>query len=120
MENSDEKLFKGKTYSDLLGEIYDNQKRRERQISALIKELQPLVADIGDATLVVPLIKEYLDLAIKNDEHLIKMATIIQRAMNNSASSNPDGGFSLSSKEKQELLQTVKDYNPPKEGEDDK
>jgi len=117
MENFDNSIFKGKTYSDLLGEIYDNQKRREKQISTLIKQLQPLVEDIGDATLVVPLIKEYLDLGIKNDEHLIKMATIVQRAMNNS---NNSGGsdFTLSPEEREQLLKAVEDYNPPQEDGD--
>jgi len=117
MENFDNSIFKGKTYSDLLGEIYDNQKRREKQISTLIKQLQPLVEDIGDATLVVPLIKEYLDLGIKNDEHLIKMATIVQRAMNNSNNSG-GGDFTLSPEEREQLLKAVEDYNPPQEDGD--
>ena len=68
-----------KTVSDVLKEIYDNSKNKEKQINALIGELKPLVENIGDATLVVPMIKEYLEVGVKNDEHLIKMVALVQR-----------------------------------------
>jgi len=80
MSSLDKNIFGKKKLSDIFQEIYNNQKKKEEQISALINELKPLINDIGDATLVVPLIKEYMDLSIKNDEALIKMATIVQRA----------------------------------------
>jgi len=105
MGNFDGNIFKGKSFSDLLGEIYTNQKKKEKQVSALISELKPLINDIGDATLIVPLIKEYMELGIKNDEHLIKMATIIQRSLNKS-NDNEDGA--LTEEEKSQLLEQVK------------
>jgi len=73
-------IFGKKTFSDLLKEIYDNSKAKDRQITTLISELKPLMTDIGEARLVVPMIKEYLEVGVKNDEHLIKMAAIVQRA----------------------------------------
>ena len=82
MSKLDNLIFGKKKFSDILEEIYDNSKKKEEQISVLISELRPLVKDIGDATLIVPLIKEYMELGIKNDEHLIKMSAIHQRAMN--------------------------------------
>ena len=91
MGSLDNIVFKNKKFSDILNEIYDNQKKKEKQISGLISELKPLISDIGDATLIVPLIKEYLEIGIKNDEHLIKMASIIQRLEN--ANSNNDDSF---------------------------
>lgn len=103
MEGLDNIVFGGKKFSDLLEEIYNNQKKKDKQISALIAELKPLVQEIGDATLIVPLIKEYLEISVKNDEQLIKMATIVQRMVNN-ASSNGDGGFGISEEEKAQLL----------------
>ena len=74
MSNLESNIFGKKKFSDLLKEIYDNQKKKEQQITALIGELKPLINDIGDATLIVPLIKEYMELGIKNDEQLVKMA----------------------------------------------
>ncbi len=93
MASLDEIIFGKKSFSNLLEEIYDNQKKKEKQISALITELKPLVESIGDATLIVPLIKEYMELGIKNDEQLIKMATIIQRAL--ATGKSEDEGFGM-------------------------
>ena len=86
MSNLDSNVFGKKKFSDILKEIYDNQKKKETQIMALIGELKPLINDLGDATLIVPLIKEYMELGIKNDEQLIKMSTIIQRALSTNKS----------------------------------
>ena len=94
-------VFGDKKFSDLLEEIYNNQKRRDAQVVALISELKPLVQEIGDATLIVPLIKEYMEIGVKNDEALIKMATIVQRALQNV---DEDGGFGISEDEKDQLL----------------
>jgi hypothetical protein len=98
-------LFKKKTFSSLLEEIYENSKKKEQQISALILELKPLINDIGDATLIVPLIKEYMEIGVKNDEHLIKLAAIVQRSMQNS--SNGDNSFTISEEEKTQLLEEI-------------
>lgn len=107
MENLDKIIFGKKKFSDLLGEIYDNQKKKENQISALINELKPLIENIGDATLVVPLIKEYLEIGVKNDEQLIKLATIIQRIQQTSASGDSSSPYIISDEEKQQLLDNI-------------
>ena len=100
----DKVIFGKKKFSDLLEEIYNNQKRREAQVTALISELKPMVSDIGDATLIVPLIKEYMEIGVKNDDALIKMATLVQRALN---STSEDGGLGISDEEKAQLLEEI-------------
>ena len=100
----DKVVFGKKKFSDLLEEIYNNQKRREAQVTALISELKPMVTDIGDATLIVPLIKEYMEIGVKNDDALIKMATLVQRALN---SNSEDGGLGISDEEKSQLLEEM-------------
>ena len=75
----DKVIFKDKTLSDIFGEIHENQHTTKSQIKSLIGELKPLIENIGDATLIVPMIKEYMEIGVKNDEALIKMAAIIQR-----------------------------------------
>jgi hypothetical protein len=104
----DKVVFGKKKFSDILEEIYNNQKRREAQVTALISELKPMVTDIGDATLIVPLIKEYMEIGVKNDDALIKMATLIQRALN---STSEDGGLGISDEEKQQLLDEMEKLN---------
>ncbi len=101
-------VFGKKKFSDILSEIYNNQKKKEDQISGLISELKPLVQDIGDATLIVPLIKEYLEIGVRNDEQLIKMATIVQRVINNSSSEDSMG---ITDSEKEELLAELDKLN---------
>jgi hypothetical protein len=112
MGNLDSNIFGKKKFSDLLKEIYDNQKKKEQQITALIGELKPLINDIGDATLIVPLIKEYMELGIKNDEQLVKMATIVQRAI--ASNKSEEEGFGMTEEEKAQLLSEVKNFNSNK------
>lgn len=108
-------VFGKKKFSDILNEIYDNQKKKEKQISGLIAELKPLINDIGDATLIVPLIKEYMEIGVRNDEQLIKMATIIQRALNNSSS---DDSLGITDEEKAELMAELDKLNENFENKD--
>ena len=110
MSQLDNLVFKDKKFSDILEEIYNNQRRKEKQISALISELKPLINDIGDATLVVPLIKEYMEIGVKNDEQLIKMATIIQRALQNQAVTG--GELTLTDTEKEQILAEIEKIKP--------
>ena len=110
-------VFKKKKFSDILSEIYDNQKKKEAQITGLISELKPLINDIGDATLIVPLIKEYMEISVKNDDQLIKMAAIVQRLSTGAASSG-DGGL-LTAEEMDQLMdvaeEIAKTVEKPKE-----
>ena len=85
-------LFDDKSFSDLLKEIHGNQKKKAKQLAQLISELRPLVQSLGDATVIVPLIKEYLEISVKNDDALLKMAAIVQRLSTGTASSG-DGGL---------------------------
>jgi len=85
-------LFDDKSFSDLLKEIHGNQKKKAKQLASLIAELRPLVQSLGDATVVVPLIKEYMEISVKNDDALIKMAAVIQRLSTGTTNSG-DGGL---------------------------
>ena len=58
------------------------------EIRTLIDNLKPLINSAGDAVIIVPLIKDYLDVSVKNDDLLIKMAGIVQRAMNSNQGSD--------------------------------
>ena len=85
-------LFDDVSFSDLLKDIHGNQKKKAKQLASLIAELRPLVQSLGDATVVVPLIKEYMEISVKNDDQLIKMAAIVQR-LSTASASNGDGGL---------------------------
>ena len=99
----DKTIFQDKTLSDLLEEIHNNSSNTRNQVGSLISELKPLIENIGDATLVVPMIKEYMEIGVKNDEHLIKMAAIIQRI--ESASNKGEGADFFDPSELASLLE---------------
>lgn len=98
-------IFKDKTFSSLLEDIYKNANRKEKEIRALIDQLKPMIQEPGDAMMLVPLLKEYMEIAVKNDEALIKMAGIVQRAM--SQTSSEDDSSILSDRDKELLFQEI-------------
>ena len=111
MSQFDNIIFKNKKFSDVLEEIYNNQKKKDQQVTALISELKPLISDIGDATLVVPLIKEYMEISVKNDDILIKMAALAQRAMQTQTA---EGTLTISDEEKEQLLSAMNELKGEK------
>ena len=100
-------LFSGTTLTSLMEDIYKNSKKKDKQINDLIKTISPLISNAADAALLVPIIKEFLDVSVKNDEQLIKLATIVQRLLSmQSATGNTNnaGEFGFSEEEKQTLI----------------
>ena len=118
--DKDTDLFKGKTFSDLMSDIYSNQKKKDRQIKLLIAQLEPMVKNLNDAAVVVPLIKEYLDISVRNDDALIKLAAIVQRMMKDN-NSNGEGGLILSDEEKRQLMEAIDEVEKdlPTDGSDE-
>lgn len=103
--NNEFELFKGTTFSDLMRDVYHNSKKKSRQIDTLIQELQPLVKNIGDATVIVPLIKDYLEVSVKNDDALVKLAAIVQRLVSVSSKDDDGNEFGISDDERRRLLE---------------
>ena len=107
----DEHIFGDVSFSDVLKDIYDNSTKKRRQIDILINELRPLIKQISDAALIVPLIKEYMEVAVKNDEQLVKMAAVYQKFIASETraemDSNAGGSMILTDEEKDQLMQSV-------------
>ena len=108
--STEKEIFKGTTFSDLMKDIYHNSKKKERQINTLIQELQPLIKNIGDATIIVPLIKEYLDVSVKNDDALVKLAAVVQRLVASENKITGETEFGLSDEERKQLLETAEEH----------
>ena len=108
-------IFGGKKMSDLFEEIHANSKKKSKQISSTIQQLRELMADPQDATVLVPLIVQFLEVGVKNDDHLIKIAGILQRAMQRHASSGGDANsFELSPAELEQLQAEMKNFEESK------
>ena len=101
-------IFDGKTFQDLTKDIYENTKNRKTQIDLLISEIHGFITTIDDVVMVAPIIKEYMDTAVKNDEHLVKLAGVLQRIISKSQGDS-DESMLLSDEEKEELMGTLQD-----------
>jgi hypothetical protein len=98
-------LFKGTNFSDLMRDIYHNSKKKARQIDLLIKNLEPMIKNTGDATVVVPMIKDYLEVSVKNDDALIKLAAVVQRIISANSKDDDSNEFGLTDEERARLLE---------------
>ena len=106
--SDNKEIFKGKTFQDLTKDIYENTTKRKVQIDLLISEIHGFIQTIDDVVMVAPIIKEYMDTAVKNDEHLVKLAGVLQRIISKSSGNN-DETMLLSDAEKDELMATLQD-----------
>lgn len=110
--DKDSLLFDDKSFSDLLRDVYANTKKKELQINSLIDQLKPLVKSMTDASVMVPLIKEYLEISVKNDDNLVRLTGIVQRLIVVGAKSDKGDELGLSDTERAQLLaeaQTILD-----------
>ena len=109
----DYEIFEGKSLSSLFKDIYDNTKHNRKQLDVLTRELVQFIKDGDTAIQIVPMIKEYLEINVKNDDQLVKMAGIVQRLISSENRGGAEDGYGLSEDEKQQLLSgietTIKD-----------
>ena len=106
--SDNKEIFEGKTFQDLTKDIYENTTKRKVQIDLLISEIHGFITTIDDVVMVAPIIKEYMDTAVRNDEHLVKLAGVLQRIISKSQGDS-DESMLLSDEEKEELMGTLQD-----------
>jgi hypothetical protein len=87
---NDVEVFDGMSLSDLFKKIHKNNKDIDKKIEDFIDTMKPMAtANVGNATNLMPVVKDLLDVNVKNNEQLVKMAAIAQRAStSNSNNSN--------------------------------
>ena len=105
--SQDYELFEGKSLSSLFKDIYDNSKHNKKQLEVLVGEVAGFIKDGDMAIQLIPMIKEYLDINVKNDEQLVKLATVVQRLIAAEAKSGAESEYGLSDKEKEQLLTSI-------------
>ena len=104
MSKKDIEIFEGKSLSGLLEDIYNNSTKTKKQIDILTEELSKFVKRVSDVPVISPIIKEYLDVSIKNDEQLVKIAQVITRLQSKTTT---DDSAVLTDKEKAQLLEAL-------------
>ena len=105
----DFEVFEGKSLSDLFKDIYENTEKNRTQLDVLMKEVVGFIKDGDTAVQIIPMLKEYLEINVKNDEQLVKLATIVQRLANASKQGDSDGEFGLTDAEKEQLMSSIEE-----------
>lgn len=107
--DNDIEIYKNKKFSDLCKDIVKNSENNRDQLDILISDLRSLIKTANDAVMIVPMIREYFDVQVKNDEALVKLAAVIQRIMSrNAVGGDPDGiGTFLTDEEKRQIMHEI-------------
>ena len=116
----DYEIFEGKSLSSLFKDIYDNTEYNKKQLDILTKELVTFIKDGDTAVQLVPMIKEYLEINVKNDDQLVKMAGIVQRLISTEQKAGSEDEYGLSEEEKNQLLSNLEDSVKDIQEESDK
>ena len=103
----DYEIFDGKSLSDLFKDIYENTKTNKTQLEVLMKEVVGFINDGDTAVQIIPMLKEYLEINVKNDDQLVKMAAVVQRIIAAEQRGGSEDEFNLSDKEKEQLMDAL-------------
>ena len=107
----DFEVFEGKTLSDIFKDIYDNSEKNKKQLEVLMKDVVGFIKDGDTAVQIIPMLKEYLEINVKNDEQLLKLATIVQRMATAKVNTGSEDEFGISDKEKEQLLASIQEVS---------
>ena len=102
-------IFDDKSFEDLTRDIYNNSNNKREQINKLIREMNKMINTIDDVVLLAPIIKEYLEVGVKNDEHLVKLASVLQRIFAKTHAGIKEDSMMLTESEKEDLISTLQE-----------
>lgn len=112
-------IFDGKTLSDMFSDVYKNTDKKREQINQFVSSMVKLIRTPEDAAVLGPVIKDFLDVNVKNDEHIVRLVQIAQRLVGVSTKNSSDGML-LSEEEKNQLLKNIKsDFESVLDEQDD-
>ena len=106
---TDYEVFEGKSLSDVFKDIYDNTEKNRQQLDVLTRELVGYIKDGDTAVQIVPMLKEYLEINVKNDDQLVKIAAIVQRLVASESKGGSEESYGLSDSEKEQLMKAVEE-----------
>lgn len=107
MINNDFEICDGTTFRDICKEVIDRSQSKKNQIDTLFSDIRGHIKNINDAQVLLPRIKELLDVGVKNDEQLIKLATVVQKLQSTQLESSGGENGLLTDEEKEQLMQNI-------------
>ena len=109
--SNDYEIFKGKSLASLFQDIYENQNYNRKQLDVLTKNITAMIKDGDTAVQIIPMIKEYLEINVRNDELLVKLASIVQKIISAEGKGESESEFGLSENEKEQILKTIVEHD---------
>ena len=100
-------LYDGKSLADIFTEIHKNTDSKRAQITSFIMKMVQLIRTPEDAAVIGPIVQGFLEVNVKNDEHLVRVAQIAQRIVSVGVKSNTSIDGLLSESEKEALLKDI-------------
>lgn len=110
-------VFEGKTFDSLLKDIYTKSERKSKDFDAVMAKIIELAtSNPSQAANLMPLLTEYAEASIKNDDALLKLANIIQRfySKNSSNTDSIESDWNLPQHEIDMLLEKAKELDTVK------
>lgn len=105
----EKQIFKGKTVGDLVEEVYNKHKSQDALIKQEIMRLADMIESPGDAIVIVPLLKEFVNSGLKNDEVLMKILNLFQKAEEKKKAETGESNGLLTEKDIEQLFNEVTD-----------
>lgn len=103
----DFEVYKGKTFGQLCKDIVTNSEEKKNQLDILVTDLRDMIKTVNDAVQIIPVLKSYIEVGVRNDEQLIKLAAITQRLISDQSSDGGLGGDGLLTEEEKKQLMSV-------------
>lgn len=103
----EKEIFKGKKIADLVEEVYNKHKNQDSLIKQEIMRLADMIETPGDAIVIVPLLKGFMDSSLKNDEVLMKLLSLFQKAAAEGKKAEQEDSGVLTEKDIEQLFSEV-------------
>jgi hypothetical protein len=100
-------VFEGKNLESLVKEVYDNHKDQDQLLKTEIKRLASMITNPGDAVVIIPMLKGLMDSSLKNDETILKLVNIFQKAAENVKKDDSDDLGILTEKDVEQLFEEI-------------
>jgi len=107
----EKEIFPGKKISDLVQEVYNRQNNQDSHIKAKIDEISDMIEGPGDAIVLMPQIKGLIDSSLKNDEVLVKLLALFQKASQAAQKEGEAMSELLSERDIEQLMKEVNTIN---------
>jgi hypothetical protein len=108
-------VFNGKNLEDLVKEVYDNHKSQDQLIKTEITRLATMISNPGDAVVIIPMLKGLMDSSLKNDETILKLVNVFQKAAEGAKKGDSEDGGLLTERDVQQLFEEINVIKAPKE-----